>query len=338
MVGIRRFALNDQGLERIAIEANVAPLDESKYGWLLSILGPANAERITPVPGDVISVQAFVQGGLLDGTVPPHHLFLGVQDNPATLRATGFLGKLQMIQNTPGYFGGWPKPGFLDWLPPLLGGGEPDIAGYSRLPLGIWRRQFADFSVLSLDRGLLEHVTQTIDIEPAPPAQLRLYVADLSTSQLQGFINDLAAERALRSSYGNVRLAHTLTEQLRLPRAVAIHEAERLVNGRLVCPLGGEYRLVESDSGGELWISSAWWESNPAAEPFQAPLLTWFRGLNADLTRTVNGVVFRAELDMQRAPQEPQPVELPLFNLFKGIRPSAAPTEEQMQRAGPRRF
>jgi len=337
MVGIRRFALDDKGRERLAIEAHVAPLDETKYGWLLSILGPATNERIAPVPGDVISAQAFVQGGLLDPTLPPHHLFLGVQDSPADLRVSGLLAALQMVRSTPAYFGGWPKPGFLDWLPAFLGGGEPDPDGYSKLPFGIWRRQFADFSILSFDRGLLDHVSQTLTVEPAPPAQFRLYVSDLSQSQLQGFVNDLAAERALHSSYGNVRLAHALAEQLRVPREVTLRESERLVNGKLICPLGGEYQLKKSENGAGRWVSTAWNENGDPPDDYQAPLLKWFRGLNTDLTRTEDGVILRAELDLQRAASEKPAIEIPLFNLFKGTRPSAAP-EAKEEKKGPQKF
>jgi hypothetical protein len=337
LVGIRRFALDDQGRERLAIEAHIAPLDETKYGWLLSILGPATNERIAPVPGDVISAQAFVQGGLLDPTIPPHHLLLGIQDSPADLRVSGLLGVLQMVRSTPGYIGGWPKPGFLDWLPPFLGGGEPDPDGYSRLPLGLWRRQFADFSILSFDRGLLDHVTQSLTVEPAAPAQFRVYVSDLSQSQLQGFINDVAAERALSSSYGNLRLVHTLAEQLRVPRELALRDAERLVNGKLICPFGGKFQFTKLDDGSERWVSTAWNENGEPPEDYQAPLLTWFRGLNTDLTRTADGVILRAELDLQRSAAEKPAMELPLFNLFRGTRPSAAP-EAAEEKTGPQKF
>ncbi|MCL6546742.1 MAG: hypothetical protein K6T61_16090, partial [Bryobacteraceae bacterium] len=64
LIGIQRTALADRGLERVVIDGNLAPLDESKYGWLLSILGPPTRQMVTPAPGDVISVQAVVRGGL----------------------------------------------------------------------------------------------------------------------------------------------------------------------------------------------------------------------------------------------------------------------------------
>ena len=47
LVGIQRYALDQPGRERIVIDGNVAPLDETKYGWLLSILGEPTRQMIT---------------------------------------------------------------------------------------------------------------------------------------------------------------------------------------------------------------------------------------------------------------------------------------------------
>ena len=51
LIGIQRTALDDKGRERIVIDGNVAPLDEGKYGWLLSMLGPPTRQMITPAQG-----------------------------------------------------------------------------------------------------------------------------------------------------------------------------------------------------------------------------------------------------------------------------------------------
>ena len=64
MVGIRRTALDDNR-ERIVIDGELAPLDESKYGWVLSMLGPPTREMVTPAKGDIVSMQISARGGLL---------------------------------------------------------------------------------------------------------------------------------------------------------------------------------------------------------------------------------------------------------------------------------
>ena len=49
----------------------------------------------------------------------------------------GFEQEYTMLTN--GLPMGWPKSGFLDWLPLGLGGGPPDAFGFSRLLFGVWR-------------------------------------------------------------------------------------------------------------------------------------------------------------------------------------------------------
>lgn len=342
VVGIRRYSLEqdgaDKGLERLVIDANVAPFAEQKYGWIMSLLGPPTNERITTAPGDIISFQASVRGGLLSPNVPPHHLFLGIQDSvPATdLKPGGLLKTLRMLQTTPGYLGAWPKPGFLDWLPPGLAG-EPDIYGFSQLPLGLWRRQFEGFSVLSFNRDVLAHVTDYLDPVPAEnAAQIRLHVGDLSTSQLSAWVNAMLFERASQASAGNVQLLHTLTTQLGVPAAEAKETAERLLGAKLICPLGGEYELVALEGGADIWHSTAWLPGPNGESPvadYQATLLEWFRGLDAGLTKEADRLFVHAELDMQRKPSEPKPA-LPLFNfnLFGG---GAKPSGESKSEAKP---
>ncbi len=323
-VGVRRYGLDGDGKrERLAVQAHVSPLDETKYGWVLSILGPPTAERVRPAPGDLVAVQAYVQGGLLAGTVPPHHLFAGLHDTPALLQPTGFLSWLAILLTTPAYLGATPNPGFLDWLPFQLGGGPPDLEGYSQLPLGFWRRQWPGYSLVSPHRGVLEAVTPYSALEPAAhPAQLRVYVGDLSESALRGWLDDLAAERALQASYGNARAAHVLAGQFALDGAQAWATTNDLLAGTMQCPLGGTYELRDAGHGLPVWASTHW--NRAAVLEYGNPLLGWFRGINADLTKTPDGVIVRAEIDVEGL-SAAKKAELPLFDLFRGTRPSAAP-------------
>ena len=327
MVAVQRTALNRDGLERIAVEAHLTPLNESKYGKYLSILGPPATHQVAPVPGDIVSLQAFVQGGRWARSISPHLLFLGIQDAPPVAPPTGLLQILNTLRSTPGYLGAWPQMGFLDWLPVWIGGGEPDAQGYSQLLLGLWRRQWGDISVLSFQRPVLDQVTPDLQVEEAPAAaQIRLYVGDISQAQVRDFVSQLAIERSLETSIQHAGFLHRLSEQLRFPRDEGLSAAELLLDGRLVCPVSSEpYALWELGDGGRVWASPAWAESNPM-ESYEAPFLDWFRGLNADLTRDPAGILIRAELDMQRKREE-SPSSIPLFDFFKSRRPSAAPLD-----------
>ena len=333
MVGIRRTALDDNR-ERIVIDGELSPLDETKYGWILSMLGPPTREMITPAEGDIVSMQMSARGGLLSPNIPPHYLFLGVQDMAplGQMQPTGLLKTFQMIRTLPGYLGSWPKAGYLEMLPLDLGGGVPDENGFSRLPLGLWRRQGAGFSVLAFDPQLLANVTPQLRVvEAATPAQIRLHVGDLSQAKFRPWVNGLYYSRALEASAGNVRLLNALNQQLKVPMDECRAVAEDLLDGGLICPLGGEYELVQVEGGSEAWRSTAWAgrQIGQVPETFEAPLLKWFRGIDAHVIKEGDSLVTRAELDVDREPREERKFELPLFNLFGNGQKALEPKEPQ---------
>jgi hypothetical protein len=297
---------------------------------------------VTPAAGDVVSVQAAVRGGAILPRIPPHQLFLGIQDIPplGSTPTTGLLQTLNMLRATPGYLGSWPAAGFLDVLPFNLGGTVPDPNGFSRLPLGLWRRQGGGFSVLSFDPQLLANVTPQLRVVDSEiEAQLRVHVEDLSQSKIRPWIMSLYYSRGLAASAGNARFLALLSQQLQVPIEDARPVAEQLLDAKLVCPLGGEYNLVEDLDGGlRTWRSTAWARPSSTTVPddFEAPLLKWFRGLDAHLTKAGDSVMTRIELDMQRKPTAPK-LEIPLFNfsdLFgggqKALKPKDKPAAEEL--------
>ena len=335
MVGLRRFALNGQDRERVVIDAHISPFGEEKYGWITSMVGPATALRVQPATGDVITAQAVVSGGRWMPFVPTHHLFLGVQDHeplPSRPRE-GLFGALSLVATTPGYLGAWPKSGFLDRLPLGLGGGPPDARGYSRLPLGIWRRQWEDFSALAFDWQLLDQLTPELRVEQAEDeAQLRVHVRDLSQATLRSWVNLVTFERAEQASLGNSHLLQAMTQQLGVPPESAREAAERLLDAELVCSLGGEYQRDASAQ----WVSDAWPGVRAARPPaeYQAPLLEWFRGLELQATMYPDRVVLLADVDLQRKPVE-RASPLPLFDLFRRGRGEPEQAEPEQEAGDP---
>ena len=235
MCAIRRETLADKR-ERINLEANISPLSEGKYGKILSLLGPPVTQRVMPRPGDVISCKAYVTGGQFSAVIPPHLMFVGVQDleAPIDLNGKGLLQWLRILRTTPGYIGAWPKPGFVDWLPLRVGPPAPD--GFSRLLFDVWRWQGGGFSVLSFQRQILDSIAPQLQIvETDDPAQVRIHIDDLAQSQLQDWINALYFQRAWQTSVANTRLLHALSQQLRVPPDQALSVAEKLLNTQLVC-------------------------------------------------------------------------------------------------------
>jgi len=51
MVGMKRYALGEGNIERLVIDANISPLAEEKYGWLMSMIGPPTDVRIVTPAG-----------------------------------------------------------------------------------------------------------------------------------------------------------------------------------------------------------------------------------------------------------------------------------------------
>jgi hypothetical protein len=308
------------------------------------MIGPPTRQMITPAANDIISVQAVLRGGILSPSVPPHHMFLGIEDLPPLEELQmggGILQTMRLIRSVPGYLGAWPKPGFLDMLPLGLGGGQPDQFGFSQLPFGLWRRQGLGFSVLSYDPNLLANVTPQLRVvEAENEAQIRAHVGDLSQAQFAGWVNRAYYARALSASAGNVRLMYTLNQQLGVPMKNTKAMAERLLDGTLVDPLGGEYQTYATDQGAIYWQSTLWPErGGQIPEAFDAPILEWFRGLDAHMTKYGDRVVARVELDMQRKPQDEPEFEIPklpsLSDLFGGGAKAFQAKEKQPEELPP---
>ncbi len=321
MVGIKRFALPGERMERVVIDGNISPLVEEKYGWILSLVGPPTDVTIQSNPADVVTLQMSLQGGTRWPNIAAHHLFLGVQDTPVgnDLIPTGRMSLLRLLKTTPGFLGAWPKLGLLDLLPVAP---PPDVAGFSPLPLGLWRWQGNGFSALSFHHDVLADAAA--HLQPVPtenPAQIRLRVGDLSHSQLANWVMSMDYSRALQTSLGNARLLHTLSQQLRVPREQTLDLANSLLDTELVCTLGGTYALHQ-ENGVAHWRSTAWpsddrqHDGGRLPADYQSPLLEWFRGASVDFTKLGNELVLHAEVDMERKEREPQ-LKLPMFNLFK---------------------
>ncbi len=315
-VGIRRFQHPDnRSVEHLVIDAELSPFDPDQFRWLISMLGEPNRQHIVMPDDVVIAAEASLRGGLLSPNVPPHTLFLGVLDMipHGDIRSAGLLQWLRILQTTPGFLGAWPQPGFLDLLPIRLGT-EPDPLGYSRYPLGLWRRQFQGFSVLSFQRPVLESVTPRLGVEADDwPAHVRVRVANLSQTKLEAYLNELSFQRAKQASIGNARLMQILIQQLGVPREAAHETVQRLLNAELICSLGGQYRLEPIPSALPQWRSDRWKGHTAAEADYRAPWMDWFQGGQVRIVRLQDRIVLNGELDMKRTESSGG---LPFFNFL----------------------
>lgn len=308
VAGIRRQASPGGGFDRLHFHVEVAPLVPEKYGWIAKQLGPPTHVSVQFGPDDIVGAQAYVVSDLV-GSLPPHHLFLGVKDsllpNPAEL--DGFFEKYFALKSLSGYLGAWPQPGLIDRLPLGLGQGKPVGPGMTRLIGGLYRYQGGGFSILSFLPEVIQASLPYLAIaDSLEPAQVRLHVDNLKGTQLETWVNQQVYRLNYKSSRAGARLLESLSSQLHVPASEAPRIVDALLDAKLQCPLGGDYRL-RNESYGASWESSAWPVGGPqspakvdAPVDYSAPLLQWFRGASARLTqyndRLVADMVFDIEM------------------------------------------
>ena len=318
-LAIKRYRQGER-IERVVFDGRIAPVGEKKYGWLMGGLGEPLKSSVEGDKDELVHLQASLRSGIWNRSAPAHQLFAAIQDEPLPvqkLRPASMLEAWNTMKEIPGYLGSQPKAGALDWLPRL--GDEPDTEGYtfSRL-LELWRLQFDDYAVLAFERERLERLRTQLHIEPNErSAQIRLEVRDPSRSDLRDWVNVVNYRRSWQTSIANIRMLNVLNEQFGVPVDDARRVAEDLLDVRLVCSLGGEYRVTEVE-GRKAWTSSLWpsFSAPTLPEGYMAPLLKWFRGLELEVTKLENQFSVHGFIDIER---ETAPSSLPGFDLFKGF-------------------
>lgn len=305
-IGMKRTP-SDNG-ETMVVDALATPLGGLKLGSLADMLGEPSNQQLRPVEGDVAAMQAVldVPVPLVGGERQTHHLFGGLRDfrSPLTVRRGTIAPGAMPAELVRGYLGAWPKPGLLAMFsdPQRKLNSNPDQVGQQ-----IWQAGQEDFLLLSFKPEVIQQVLPQIEMIPAErPAQIRLRVDDLTDKQIAGTVNALGYMRARETSASASRLMNALANQLQVPREECRTIAERLVDGQFICPLGGEYQLYNPEMGLEVWASTAFSPQNrflldEVPEDFNLTLMTWFRGLNGDLTLSDRSLKSHLEVKMSKA-------------------------------------
>jgi hypothetical protein len=319
LAGIRRHG-EGPGLERIEVDARMTPIDKQNFDTLKRFAGPADQKRMAPVAGNAVSGELIL---------PTQRLFAGVQgfgpglpaaQNEAfsfsapSLPSFSFpSSSMSILGLMPlGYVGSIGNPFLLGFV---AGGPVPnEVQGFSVGPLGLARYHNGLVTAYSFQRELLEQVAPQLQLADAPrPAQLRLEVNDLSHDRMAPIVNGLAYARTRLTSEGNLRLLHSLAQQLHVPGPHAKEAAELLLDARLIDPLGGQYVYHGTSESGS-WTATSL-EGSPrsrllAASPpppgFLPPPLNWFRGLSLEALLDPESLTLHASILMQK-PAKPSP-------------------------------
>jgi len=279
----------------VTVDVLMSPFAPQHFTVLKQWLGPADAQQLAPIPGDMAA---------LEMVMTDQRIFGGMRDLGPPIRrgASSWLPIGRLRDFLVGYVGTSGELGLLGFLnlgiPP-----HSDPAGYAVSPIGGWRRQYDRFIVFSFQREVLDTVVPQLRFEQAKrPAQVRLHVTPA--------LNDLGYARTRETSLGNLRFLHALGQQLHVSPAKRLETAEFLLDAKMVCPLGGKYVLRQTDGEPPQWTSTALEDGPPggflavhAPEGYRSPPLSWFRGLELEATMTEKSVSVHAEIIMQMPPK-----------------------------------
>ena len=165
---------------------------------------------------------------------------------------------------------------------------------------GLWRWQDDQWSLLSFHKSILDRSVPQLRLEESSEiAQVRLSVANPQGTHLAQWINRVWWQQGWQASVSNAQLMDTLHQQLRVSPESCLDQANRLLDARLQCPLGGQYVFEKFDdrSPAGVWTSSAWSRSafgrtgRPLPpDDYTAPWLDWFRGAKIHATQQPNSL------------------------------------------------
>ena len=290
----------EKKMEKVVVDARMMPFSRSNFERLQDRFGAADTHQFASIPQNLASFEAVLRD---------QRIFGGLQDiNPPGMVAEESSLPGGLFRNVlVGYLGADGPLGPLGLLNLGLFS-QTDAAGFAQSALGGWRLSMDTITLFSFQQQVLANVASQLQyVEAEKPAQLRIDVGDVTQARITPMLNDLGYGRTAETSRGNLRLMHQLNQQLNVPVAQCREVAEDLLDARMICPLGGDYRL-EGTAGGMQWWTSSELEgsqpggrlSEPAPQGFVAPPLNWLRGLKTEMQILPETLNIHAEVLMQQ--------------------------------------
>jgi hypothetical protein len=303
--GVQRLPEDQGDVRTLLVDVLAAPLGSVKLGTIINSLGEPTHEQLAPVEGNVGSIEASLNlpVPLIGGENQPHLLFAGLRDfrSPLSVSQGRLVPGSERSELIRGYVGAWPRPGILQLL---QGPAPPPGAQPQPLSDQMWQAQNNEFLLISFKPDVIQQVQPQLHFEPAArPAQVRLRIDDLTGKQIAATVSALGYTRARETAVAPSRLMNSLANLLGVPRPEARDVAERLLDAKFVSPLDGDYELIEVEQGLPVWAPTTLPQSNrflltQVPNDFELSVLTWFRGLAADLCVSDGELSAHGELRM----------------------------------------
>ncbi len=288
------------GRERVVLQIRICPVARSRYGFVSNFFAPPQTKRLASIPGSLFELQARGKGpqfsayclfGAIDGEFPTEikagQIVRGGLEQE--LKPLFFVTDNRQLVN--------------DFIRP---GKFEDDRDYDTPQSWFgWLRQTRDFTVLAGAKELLGHVAPNLKFEEAErPAQLRLRVADLSAAKAFARIRADSYLNDARISVGTAVLLNDLTQEFRLAPNDGLDVAERVLNGRVTCMLGGELKHAPAPEDFAHWRSSKLTAGrmrsiNAVPNDYRCRVLDWWHGLDLEFSITEQTLHVRAELEIQ---------------------------------------
>jgi hypothetical protein len=182
------------------------------------MLAAPDKKRLTPIPGNLLEAEYELNAmGEFFGSRGPFRLFAGLGDFklPFSFEKGHVIPDISFILDIkmPIYLGNTSGKALTRRF---YNNKEEVPNGYSEsngLQILPWARKFDEFVVEARQKAVLEAVTPQLKFEEAKrPAQLRLRIADLATSQLAAILHAYGYERSRATSAANVHILHALIQ------------------------------------------------------------------------------------------------------------------------------
>ncbi len=135
------------------------------------------------------------------------------------------------------------------------------------------------------------------------PAQIHVHLGDIEQTALAPYLHAYSYCAARQQSAADAVWLNRWTEGLAVPPAVFRNSLEHAIQGKLKCPLGGEFIYQKTPQSPSHWTSTAWNEQslakvNDVPSSYRFPFLTWLKRVDLDFNLTPTSLSSEMVLDV----------------------------------------
>lgn len=287
--------------ERVVLDIRICPVAQMRYGFLSGFFDAPTKQRLAPIPGSLIDMQARIK----PMPFALNHALIGVVDGETAVEIKN--GRVSPTDNELANRALYFASNNPNLARDILNQRDIELDQDTNTQQAWfpWIRRTKQFTIISGVKESLDHVAGNLSFEEAErPAQLRARIGDLSRAKsfprirAESYLNDA------RISVGTTAMLNDFTQQFRLKPDAGCNTAERVLNGRVTCMLGGELKHAAARDDFARWRSSKLLLGrmsaiNSVPDDYRSQLLDWWHGLDLEFTIQNRTLQVRAELELQ---------------------------------------